>query len=1723
MEDHERCTITEIAIDGEPISPKKFAKKFVSQCGVVVRDTVPITTQEWKKPVKGGEGVTYVDTRLKSVMFRKLLINFIFPEPTDSDSENDRPDPEDPELNSVQRRVKKWALKKMAVQFNDYKKKLDSFFVKKGKTPDFKGPYEKIKDHWEEFVKLKKSDKAKKRSDTNTKNASNKMYFHTMGRGGYNAGRPKWEKWENELIKKGIQPEIEEVAFDATGQGSQRKSSVASTELPGDDAHVDPQMAPPSPVEPQMDLDLYPVDFITESTPCELHFQTMGYLTLKAAVGYVLPPVPDQRYHFKPVPPGYAVAGVDQVMDGYGPLRLDHPAGEGDLLELGEAKNTTVLWRKEFIVIPGWKAPTRSPPRQHSPPMQPSPVREPSPPAREPSPPTREPSPPPREPSPPPREPSPPPQPKSKSKIRRSATTQLSRNRSPRRKQEPLPRVPKVPPKRPYDYTVEENAKIVAEQHKQQMLKLKKPQLEPEPAISLEKKLKLLKNLHQPEPSLSSNYDRSIRKSNVSARDRWEKSKVEGKPVPQLGNQKNSCPPLQVYPDVTACFDPEMVRLYKDEADAVGMSIPEYLSRIDAEFLTSTGDDVQIAYQYKYGQPLVRAEELPNLSTQLRRLHNWYMEKCKDGKNWIMVAITDEHYGRNDVMNIEFCELFQLFNQDALDKSLLSAYCLMKIRECRKGQIYDLGFVDPYTVNGFHYILLVIEPDTGIVEVMDSKSKPLEAWGDMADILLKAWKRFTNKSPGLKNKELRIKHVPSLCRGSVLVQFPAAAESAAAGKGTKMLPRPNPFAPVRITNRCKSFPAERPTAGHVETPLAPVRNPTGAKGGPFAPDGLHRLAIRCIWPLKIGAKGHVCTSDYWLKTPQAMHHTCATIGNLLCLEEFTVYGKFDSESFLKEVREAFGHALKDHPKRPSLDLHMASSINFNQFLEKEKLKSNGSNFTDWFRHVRIFLNGGNLQYVLDAPLGDPPAETETDEVKNVYMTRKTRYSQVQCAILCSLESDLQKRFEHHDPHELIKELKTIFETHAAVECYEASKHFFSCMMEEGSSISEHMLVMTGHAKKLSDLGIVIPNRLGINRVLQSLPPSYKNFVMNYNMQNMNKEFPELFGMLKAAEIEIKKEHQVLMVNKTTSFKKQGKSKGKNKKSGKKAATPPVKPKSGPKPDAECYYCKEKGHWKRNCSKYLADLKSGLVKKKKEEFLTKEVTGRKVELDEIEESLLVDQSSAVPENVPVPPTPATEEANDNDHETSNETATEPRRSTRDRATPDWYDPCLNVMIVDNNDEDPATYEEAMMSPDSNKWQEAMKSEMGSMYDNKVWTLVDLPDSRKAVENKWIFKRKTDADGNITVYKARLVAKGFRQIQGVDYDETFSPVAKLKSVRILLAIAAFFDYEIWQMDVKTAFLNGDIEEELYMVQPKGFVDPKNADKVCKLQRSIYGLKQASRSWNRRFDKVIKDFGFIQCHGEACIYKKVSGSSVAFLILYVDDILLIGNDIELLSSVKGYLNNSFSMKDLGEASYILGIKIYRDRSRRLIGLSQSTYLDKILKKFRMDESKKGFLPMLPGKVLSKTQGPATAEERERMSQIPYASAVGSIMYAMLCTRPDIAHAVSLTSRYQSDPGMEHWTAVKNILKYLKRTKDMFLCYGGDQELVVTSYTDASWNTDPDDSKSQSGYVFILNGAAVSWASSKQCTVAKSSTESEYIAASGFIRSGMDEEVHCRARCGS
>ncbi|GKA42156.1 retrotransposon protein, putative, ty1-copia subclass [Tanacetum coccineum] len=388
----------------------------------------------------------------------------------------------------------------------------------------------------------------------------------------------------------------------------------------------------------------------------------------------------------------------------------------------------------------------------------------------------------------------------------------------------------------------------------------------------------------------------------------------------------------------------------------------------------------------------------------------------------------------------------------------------------------------------------------------------------------------------------------------------------------------------------------------------------------------------------------------------------------------------------------------------------------------------------------------------------------------------------------------------------------------------------------------------------------------------------------------------------------------------------------------------------------------------------------------------------------------------------------------------------RRSTRTRRPTDHM--CLYIDAEEHELGDlgePANYKAALLDPESDKWLNAMNVEMQSMKDNEVWVLVELPPNGKTVGSKWLFKKKTDMDGAVHTYKARLVAKGYTQTPGIDYEETFSPVADIRAIRILIAITAYYDYEIWQMDVKTAFLNGYLNEEVYMEQPEGFVNPKYP--------------------NRKF-------GFTQNRDEPCVYLKASGSNVTFLILYVDDILIMGNNIPMLQDVKSYLGKCFAMKDLVISH---------------------------------GEFQCGSIPMQDKLRLSKSQGASTPAELKRMQSVPYASAVGSIMYAVRCTRPDVAFAQNITSRFQQNPGDLHWTTVKNILKYLRNTKDMFLVYEGDlkRELRVSCYTDAGYLTDADDLKSQTGYVFVLNGGAVDWKSAKQSIFATSSAEAEYIAA--------------------
>ena len=231
---------------------------------------------------------------------------------------------------------------------------------------------------------------------------------------------------------------------------------------------------------------------------------------------------------------------------------------------------------------------------------------------------------------------------------------------------------------------------------------------------------------------------------------------------------------------------------------------------------------------------------------------------------------------------------------------------------------------------------------------------------------------------------------------------------------------------------------------------------------------------------------------------------------------------------------------------------------------------------------------------------------------------------------------------------------------------------------------------------------------------------------------------------------------------------------------------------------------------------------------------------------------------------------------------------------------------------------------------------MKDEMKSMEDNGVWDLIELPKGSKPIGCKWIFKTKRDSNGNVERYKARLVAKGFTQREGIDYKETFSPVSSKDSFRTIMALVAHFDLELHQMDVKTAFLNGNIDETIYMVQPENFVSGDLKSMVCKLKKSIYGIKQASCEWYHKFHQVITSNGFEVNLVEDCVYHKFSGSKFIFLILYVDDILLASSDIGLLHETKKFLSKNFEMKDLGNASFVLGIQILRDRSQGILRLS-------------------------------------------------------------------------------------------------------------------------------------------------------------------------------------------
>ncbi|KAG8484431.1 hypothetical protein CXB51_022868 [Gossypium anomalum] len=407
-----------------------------------------------------------------------------------------------------------------------------------------------------------------------------------------------------------------------------------------------------------------------------------------------------------------------------------------------------------------------------------------------------------------------------------------------------------------------------------------------------------------------------------------------------------------------------------------------------------------------------------------------------------------------------------------------------------------------------------------------------------------------------------------------------------------------------------------------------------------------------------------------------------------------------------------------------------------------------------------------------------------------------------------------------------------------------------------------------------------------------------------------------------------------------------------------------------------------------------------------------------------------------------------------------------------------------------EEEPTSITAALQHP---AWSAAAHAEYAALLANHTWDIVPLPTGRRAVGCKWIFKLKRNAGGSIARYKGRLVVKGYLQEAGVDFQETFSPVVKPTTIRVVLALAVSMGWSLRQVDINNAFLNGDLQEEIYMVQPPGFEQQGHDGQqlVCRLRKALYGLKQAPRAWFHKLKDFLLATGFVASKADNSLFVQRSGSQLLFVLVYVDDIIVTGNNSEVIDGFIRKLDAQFSLKDLGRLNYFLGIEVQYTSTG--VSLNQRKYISDLLRKASMEKSNAAPTPMVTTAQLSAHTGTPVADAHL------YRSLVGALQYVVI-TRPDIAYAVNKVCQFMHQPQDIHFRAVKRILRYLHGTLDYGLVFTKASKLMLEGFSDASWGSDVDDRRSTSGYCVFLGGNPVSWSSKKQPVVSRSSAEAEY-----------------------
>lgn len=421
--------------------------------------------------------------------------------------------------------------------------------------------------------------------------------------------------------------------------------------------------------------------------------------------------------------------------------------------------------------------------------------------------------------------------------------------------------------------------------------------------------------------------------------------------------------------------------------------------------------------------------------------------------------------------------------------------------------------------------------------------------------------------------------------------------------------------------------------------------------------------------------------------------------------------------------------------------------------------------------------------------------------------------------------------------------------------------------------------------------------------------------------------------------------------------------------------------------------------------------------------------------------------------------------------------------------------------------PTTYAEALASPQRDKWKAAIKDELDSLKANDTWVpgATEVPEGRKTVSTKWVFAIKTDANNNIQKYKARLVARGFTQQRGLDFHRTFAPVMQPDLLRSLLAISAKEDWEIQQIDIKTAFLYGTLDEEIYIELPNGM---KSKNNVRRLNKALYGLKQAGRQWYGKFSESLYKLGFERLQGDPCCYRRINSEGhPIFIMIHVDDAIFFGKDLSEINAIKLALQKEYQISDIGDMRYCLGWEIERNRKERTLKVKQTNYINEILKKFKMDKCNPVSTPACPNVTFSRAMSPTSQKERNHMSRIPYLEVLGSLIYLATSTRPDISYAVSELSKFASNPGKDHWTGLKRIMRYIKGTSEHGLQYGNGK-IEITGHVDANYARCPDTRRSRYGGYLSINNGPVTWRSKMESIVTLSSMESEYVGACEISR---------------